>query len=115
MLSEEIGVEVILGMNGFIWVQEAPIERQRTSKNITEQEEGVPTTYTPVTPAGRERVCRVRNSILALARQFMPIYNVTISDVYLASVQLGLAAKEMLESPEVIMRITQSAMERTQG
>lgn len=115
ILSDEIGVEVILGMNGFIWIQEAPLEKARTSTNVKEEDEGVPTTYTPVTPAGRERVCRVRNSILALARMFMPIYNVTITDVYLQSVQLGLAAKDMLASQEMIIKVTQSAMERTQA
>lgn len=115
VLSEDIGVEVILGMNGYIWVQEAPVEKVRLGKNVLEEEEGMPSTYTPVTPAGRERVCRVRNSILALARMFMPIYNVTITDVYLASVQLGLPAKDMLSSQEIIMQITQPAMERTQA
>jgi exosome complex component RRP4 len=114
VLGEEIGVEVILGMNGFIWIQEAPVEKVRVGKNIMEEDEGMPSTYTPVTAAGRERVCRVRNSILALARRFMPIYNVTITDVYLASVQLGLPAKDMLSSQEIVIRITQPAMERTQ-
>lgn len=114
VLGEDIGVEVILGMNGYIWVQEAPVDVPR-SKTVREEEEGMPTTYTPVTTAGRERVCRVRNSILALARMFMPIYHATITDVYLASVANGIAAKDMLHTQEGIMSITQAAMERTQA
>jgi exosome complex component RRP4 len=117
-LGEEIGVEVILGLNGFIWIQEAPVEKENLEelkKSVQQQEdEGIPTTYTPVTLAGRERVCRVRNSVLALARMFLPIYFATISDVYLSSVQLGLAAKEMLTGQETLTRITQQAAQRSQ-
>ena len=122
-LGEDIGVEVILGLNGFIWVQEAPVEKEQTAGQAAapvsaiskqDDDEGVPTTYTPVTLAGRERVCRVRNSILALARMRMPIYHATIIDVYLQSVAFGLAAKDMLTSPDVVTRITQAASERTQ-
>jgi len=120
-LGPDIGVEVILGLNGFVWVQEAPLEKEQTSDDAAaaaaaaaESEEGALTTYVPVTPAGRERVCRVRNSILALARMVMPIYHATIADVYLASVAFGLPAKDMLASQEGLARITQAAAERTQ-
>jgi exosome complex component RRP4 len=125
-LGPDIAVEVILGLNGFVWVQEAPVERsneeaaaaaaeggQAAAAAAAESEEGTPATYTPVTLAGRERVCRVRNSILALARMLMPIYHATISDVYLASVSYGLPAKDLLSSQADLQRITQAAMERT--
>lgn len=117
-LGEDIAVEVILGLNGYIWVQEAPVEKDSAAAAggaaARDDEEGVPTTYTPVTLAGRERVCRVRNSILALSRMRMPIYHQTIIDVYLQSVAFGLPAKDMLTSPDVVTRITQAASERTQ-
>ena len=116
-LGEDIAVEVILGLNGYIWVQEAPVEKEvpvGANNAARDDEEGVPTTYTPVTLAGRERVCRVRNSILALSRMRMPIYHQTIIDVYLQSVAFGLPAKDMLTSPDVVTRITQAASERTQ-
>jgi exosome complex component RRP4 len=123
-LGPDIGVEVILGLNGFVWVQEAPVEKERpdykddaaaAAAAAAEAEEGALTTYVPVTVAGRERVCRVRNSILALARMLMPIYHATIADVYLASVAFGLPAKDMLNSQEGLARITQAAAERTQA
>lgn len=119
-LGEDIGVEVILGLNGFVWVQEAPLEKEGPPgpdgrPTLLEPEEGVPNTYTPVTIAGRERVARVRNSIMALARMCMPVYSATIVDVYLASVAFGLPAKDMLNSHDVIARITQAASERTQA
>ena len=124
-LGADIAVEVILGMNGFVWVQEAPVEKEEVGKGqgeggaasasaaAAETDEGAPSTYTPVTLAGRERVCRVRNSILALARMLMPIYHATIADVYLASVAYGLPAKDLLSSQADLQRITQAAMERT--
>ncbi len=65
----------------------------------------------PVTSTGRERVCRVRNSILALAQMFIGIYHLTIMDVYLESVALGLPAKDILH-PSNLTRVTQKAMER---
>lgn len=130
LLGDEIGVEVILGMNGYIWIQEAPIEREKKEEQrkafvsgesraaaaaaAAAVEADQPTHYTPVTVAGRERVCRVRNSILALARQSMPIYHVTIADVYLASISLGMAAKEMCQTQQNIVKITQAATERVQ-
>lgn len=119
ILSEEIQIEIILGLNGFIWIQEAPLVRPHLSQDpkqlAREEEEGIAPTYTPVTVEGRERVARVRNSIIALGKMGIVVFNATVSDVYLSSVQLGLPAKDMLSSPQIIIKITQTAVERTQA
>jgi len=123
-LGQDIGVEVILGLNGFVWVQEAPVEKEKPEGDeaaaaaaaaAADGDDGAPTTYVPVTLSGRERVCRVRNAVLALARMMMPIYHATIADVYLASVAFGMPAKDMLNTQEGLARITQAAAERTQA
>jgi hypothetical protein len=66
---------------------------------------------TQISATIRERICRVRNSILALASAFIGIYTATIMDVYDESITLGLPAKDML-NPDVLQTVTQSARER---
>lgn len=60
----------------------------------------------------RDNICRVRNAILALANQFLPIYPATILDVYETS--LSMQAKHML-NPTIIQQITKSASTRVKN
>lgn len=117
-LGDEIGVEVILGLNGFIWLQEAPLDRDSSKHaggDAANDDSSLQASVIPVTLAGRERVCRVRNCILALSRQVLPIWSATIVDVYLASVAQGMAAKDILASEDNIALVTHTARERTRA
>ena len=63
----------------------------------------------PPTLAERERVCRVRNALLALDRMCIAIAPTTVSEVYHASLSAGQAPKEML-LPNVMPSICKTAL-----
>jgi len=98
--SFSFGVDVILGNNGNIWIT------TESSKDTTEERERI-----VLSVEAREKICRVRNSIVALATFFIPVYPDTISDTFHASIQYKLAPKDMLR-PDVILKITRDAAKR---
>lgn len=116
------GVEAIIGMNGYIFLSPAPFAPSDPMSDIAamdtdeaEQAELERRRREAIGPRGeisiemRERLCRVRNAIVALAKSFIYIYPETIMDVYEDS--LNLRPKDMLK-PDELLRITQRARER---
>eukprot|EP01102_Stenamoeba_stenopodia_P002024 TRINITY_DN11812_c0_g1_i1.p1 TRINITY_DN11812_c0_g1~~TRINITY_DN11812_c0_g1_i1.p1 ORF type:complete len:304 (-),score=54.71 TRINITY_DN11812_c0_g1_i1:49-960(-) len=108
-----IGIDVILGNNGYIWIAETPENPDDAeSQNILgNQLLSTSCSLKEISPETRERICRVRNSLVALASQFIAIYPATIIDTYESSIQMSLQAKEMLKPPN-IERITKAAADR---
>jgi len=96
-------IDVILGNNGYIWISQTATENQTN-------EEGNPIIMSISTEI-REKICRVRNSILALATLFIAIYPTTIIDTYSASLEYQLHPKDMLK-PHNLQQITRTANER---
>jgi len=94
------GVEVILGLNGYIWVSQPTPERK------AEDEEPKPEL---VNLGMRETIARVCNTILALRSRFMYIHDTSIIFCYEAS--LSYAIKDMLR-PDVIDHITEETKNR---
>jgi len=92
------GADVILGRNGYVWIQET-IEQKSDSMWETR-------ITRPVSVEVREKLARVRNAILALNAQFIPIYPETIISTYEQSLKLNCAIKDMLK-PNIIDKITQ--------
>lgn len=82
----ECGVDVILGNNGHVWV-------------------------TSTDPENREKVARISNCILALAKAHVAIYKETILDVYEESRNLGLPAKDVL-NPLLLTAVVRTALAR---
>jgi exosome complex component RRP4 len=82
----DFGVDVILGNNGYIWI---------TGSGKMEKE--------------KEKIVRIRNSILVLEKQFIPIYPSTILDVYEESISLPM--KEIL-NPKFFKIISKKAYDR---
>jgi len=106
--SLECGVDVILGTNGYIWISEPnPLSDEMTDEK---DETFEPPVVKPVAAPVREKIARVRNSILALSKMFMPIFSNTIMDVYNESITLGLLAKDVLH-PDNLQAVTQLALE----
>jgi len=102
------GVQAILGNNGYIWLTKArdgPKHQHVAFMSATKSED----VNMEVTGKDRENICRVRNAILALETQFLPIYPQTILDVYESSLQMEV--KDMI-MPENIRLITTSTAER---
>lgn len=113
-LTPPIGVDIILGNNGYIWLSATPPrEAQQDVKEKSKEEIKVAQQKRVVTGAERERVARVRNCIVALSRVGVSIHVPTILDVYRQSEQLGLAAAQIL-NPEHLQAVTQTAQARQQ-
>lgn len=91
----DIGIDIILGNNGYVWVQPTPGAHDKP------------------TAQARELVARVRNCVVALSKMHVAIFKETILDVYNTSLLLGLAAKDILD-PNLLTQVTQAAMQRTQ-
>ncbi|KAG0326779.1 exosome non-catalytic core subunit rrp4, partial [Podila humilis] len=97
------GVDVILGLNGYIWVSahvpqsldEIDTEQVYSNKNKDD-----------ITPVDREAIARVANSIRALAQETMYINDTIISFAYEASLQYPL--KDMIKR-DVMQSIAQEA------
>lgn len=97
--TDALGVEVLLGCNGFVWVGarsaataatgELPDEeRAAKEKNANEK--------TTISRALRERVCRVANAVRVLSALFLAIHPPAIEDVARCSVEWGTDPKDML-------------------
>ena len=98
--TDALGVEVLLGCNGFVWVGarsaatgegELPELPERTAKEKT-----IDTTRLFVSRARRERVCRVANAVRVLSALFLAIHPPAIEDVARCSVEWGTDPKDML-------------------
>lgn len=86
----DFGVQLILGNNGYIWI--SCEDKEKKIKNA------------------RELIVRVKNSIIALSNQFIPVYPDTILDVFEES--------KYLEMKDILLpensKVTLKALERVQ-
>jgi len=110
----DIGVEIILGNNGYIWLQKSRkidiSKKGRPNEGGVVEEKG----EGPGTSLGakdREKICRVRNSIVALSKMFLAIYLDTIMEVYNQSLEMGLTARDVID-PAMIQAVTEPASAR---
>ncbi|RUS22588.1 hypothetical protein BC937DRAFT_88349 [Endogone sp. FLAS-F59071] len=105
------GVDVILGLNGYIWVSKTTSKSGDIGKAAEEAEAEM--VYSnenePITNQERETIARVSNCIAALARRFMYINNTIIIYTYEAS--LDFLVPDLLKL-DVIQVITQEASSR---
>jgi len=131
-LPDRIGVDLILGCNGYIWIAPTAVTVAATLTAEADASKGSVAGNTATAssksvsdaqlarvaalqdPALRERMARVRNSIVALAKCFIAIHLPAILDVYDESTTLGLSSRHML-NPELMQRITQTALARAHG
>eukprot|EP00002_Diphylleia_rotans_P001679 TRINITY_DN1093_c0_g4_i1.p1 TRINITY_DN1093_c0_g4~~TRINITY_DN1093_c0_g4_i1.p1 ORF type:complete len:303 (-),score=62.15 TRINITY_DN1093_c0_g4_i1:99-1007(-) len=102
------GVHMVLGTNGYIFLGDKPEDVDESMYDKGEGDiEAKPLKTVPVTL--REKIARVRNSILALSAKFMAIHPTTIMDVYEAGEQFPV--KDLIV-PAVVEEITQTALAR---
>ncbi|KAI9261452.1 exosome component 2-like protein [Phascolomyces articulosus] len=105
------GVDIILGLNGYIWVNKKP---QGLPENNTEEMDTTimySSINDEITPEERAVIARVCNCISALAKQYMHINDTVIIYTYEAS--LAYTVKELLRV-DVIDSITTEARQRMQ-
>jgi len=105
-----MGVDIILGTNGYIWITESKPPTQMTSDVNMDEAEFVPEPVKLIGPEVRERMARVRNSILVLAHRYNSIHPKSILPIYRKSAALSMPAKDMLK-PENIEKLMLNADE----
>lgn len=93
----KIGVMVVLGNNGWLWIC-APPKVAGSGRHETLNFSQMDVRYDEVQSDLRERICRVRNAILALAAHGLEVTPESISFVYHESVKRSLAAWELLDT-----------------
>lgn len=111
----DFGVNVIFGMNGYVWVstQTGALESDELNDVSASAQEknrsGTGGTTMPPTREERERICRVRNALVALNRLCIAVSPASVTEVYQSSVAAGLHVKQML-MPQVMASICASAL-----
>lgn len=126
---ETIGVHVILGCNGLIWV--SPLlppsaqERQQAEEkerggrkgDDMEVEGGESSSFSAaaVTRAQVEAATRVANCIRALSSLYFLIYPATILDAYEISIERGVGLQEMLTQHDFLLHLVKSEASRRGG
>lgn len=111
------GVDVIFGMNGFVWVGAAHGEGGASAgatAPTNEESDATAAAAADVPPDLRERLCRVANALRVLDSLFLPITAATVLAVYSASVDLQVTAREMLH-PDVLPRLAGAVRESALG
>jgi len=93
-ISLSVGVDIILGCNGRVWLTATP--KKEESERVLKFKQAHKT-YKPAPQKAeiRLKIARVRNSIVVLGREFMPIKEESIMAVYHESMNRGLEAKDI--------------------
>lgn len=92
-----ISVQVVLGNNGMVWVS-APPKVAGSGRQETINFSQMDVRYDRVGEDLRERICRVRNAVLALAAHGLEVTPESITFVYEQSLERGLAAWELVDT-----------------
>ncbi len=116
---EDLGVDMIIGVNGMIWIAPIPTEEERSMRLKLWEDEGamlaeakdgqLPWTPSTVSDVTREAIARLRNCILALSQANARIYKESILAVYNESVQRALSAADVV-LPENVTLLTQPSV-----
>lgn len=128
---ETIGVHVILGCNGLIWVspllppsaqerqQAEELERGGVKKDEMEVDgqdsSSAAAAVVPLTRAQVEVATRVANCIRALSSLYFSIYPATILDAYEISLERGVGLQEMLTQHDFLLHLVKSEASRRGG
>jgi len=116
---ENLGVDLILGVNGYIFIRPSVSDDAESSMNGTDTKVDDKKTRSAVDNAvqsavtARERIARLRNSITLLHQANVSVSLHTIMDVYEHSESLSLTCSEMLD-PSALAQLTAPAISRVQ-
>lgn len=112
-LSFSFLVDVIVGNNGYIFISSTPkqgMELDGGMKEMEERSQPLSEEEKQQRKVERRNICRVRNSIQALADHFIAIYEQTILETFEAS--LDYEPKDMLK-PDISHKIVSASSLRT--
>jgi len=114
----QFNVDVILGLNGNIWISESSNQLNNKNDLIEEEMEEIKiekiNEERNINSKSRERISRTYNSILALSTCFLPIYPDTIAETYESSIELKIETKDIIK-PDIIDQVTQKSKIRCQN
>lgn len=110
--SDTAGVDLILGTNGYVWIQRT-VPKSWTTNNTDETVPLAETLQklkkrhaeTPVLPEERENIARIRNAVEALKLVHCRITPETVMEVYRTASDSGVRVKDMLR-PEAVLDVT---------
>lgn len=106
-------MDVIVGNNGYIFISTSPKKGKELDGGMNDSEDtkvSLTSEEKEIRKQERLNICRVRNSIQALADNFIAIYEQTIIETFEAS--LHYEPKEMLR-PEIMKEIISISSQRT--
>ena len=103
-LDAEIGVDIILGNNGYIWMTNTKTkDEQNKIMNFAKQYKDYAPFLSAIPLETRMNICRIRNCLIILDRNFIQISQKTIMSVYRYSVENGIEVKDMLNGESLDM------------
>jgi len=103
---ESIGVSLIIGNNGYIWISPyVPKQEEDDNDNPPPTEQ---TQIATVSLETRQNMTRIRNSIVVLSRRWVAIHPSTIKYVFNLSCKLDMQPKDML-LPRSLELLTENA------
>eukprot|EP01133_Synstelium_polycarpum_P007965 gene7965-9359_t len=103
----DCGVDVILGVNGYIWLADSEQQRKQTAfiqkheKEHYDQLLILPAELKEVGKEARERIARVKNCLHILHSSFMLIHQRSIMELYRLSEKMTLPPKDMLHPNKI--------------
>ncbi|KAG2484794.1 hypothetical protein HYH03_016447 [Edaphochlamys debaryana] len=115
---EALGVELIIGCNGLVWV--APLRPDRAAASADggagagadgDADGAEPPPPPPPSRVQLEVVCRLSNAIRVLTRLYMHVYPAAVLAVYEAAADNGVALRDMLE-PEFLEAVAAQEAQR---
>ncbi|RHZ59518.1 hypothetical protein Glove_363g5 [Diversispora epigaea] len=105
----DCGVDVTLGLNGYVWVSK-PSSRVLNEMSEDDSEYIYSNENEPIGKDAREAIARVCNCINALSKSYMSITDTTISYAYEASLNFSVKEILKLESIELIANQTKQRL-----
>ncbi|OCB86521.1 hypothetical protein A7U60_g6416 [Sanghuangporus baumii] len=81
-ISLPCGVDLILGLNGYVWVSKHVTEREREGEEGFDAEAVYSSRNNDIDPATRTAIARVSNILRVLATYFVPITDTILADAY---------------------------------
>jgi len=107
----QIGVDIVLGNNGFVWLTNTKTKEESIKiMNFAKKYEDFAPFLSAIPLNVRSNICRIRNCLLILDRNFVQISLQTIMSVYDYSIKNEIKVKDMLARRENDMQMIQNAL-----
>ena len=100
-MDAQWGIDLILGNNGYVWITNTKSKEEQTKiMNFAKEYKDFTPFLTKMDANVRISICRIRNCLLILDRNFIQISIKTIMSVFTQSIQRGIKVKDMLSGED---------------